>query len=152
METVIDWVLVSAFIVVFVIALYQVVMRYVFSNPPIWSEELIRLMFVWICYLGWTVATRNKTHIQITALVTFLPPTAQKVLKAFNCLLVIGFSVFMVWFGIKMVEVGSRGMAVTLPINFGLVYLSVPIANAIIVFYQILDLVDVFRKPEEVRS
>jgi hypothetical protein len=44
---------------------------------------------------------------------------------------VIVFSVFMVYFGIEMTEVGGRGMAVTLPINFALVYVSAPITNFI---------------------
>jgi TRAP-type C4-dicarboxylate transport system permease small subunit len=124
----------------------QIIMRWIFRNPIVWSEELIRLMYVWICYIGWTMASRNRTHICITALISRLPLSARKVMETFNCFLVILFSVFMVWFGIKMTEVGGRGMAVTLPVNFAVVYVSAPIANFIILLYQILDIVYIWKK------
>ncbi|MDR2435156.1 MAG: TRAP transporter small permease [Treponema sp.] len=145
-EKVIDWIAVLFFVVVFFVALAQIIMRWIFRNPIVWSEELIRLMYVWICYIGWTMASRNKSHICITALISRLPPLGQKIMQTFNCILVIIFSVFMVWFGIKMTEVGGRGMAVTLPINFALVYVSAPIANFIILLYQVLDLVNIWKK------
>ncbi|MDR2095837.1 MAG: TRAP transporter small permease [Treponema sp.] len=145
-EKVIDWIAVLFFIVIFVVAMAQIIMRWIFKNPIVWSEELIRLMFVWICYIGWTMASRNKTHICITALISKLPPLARKIMQTGNCLLVIAFSVFMVYFGIEMTEVGGRGMAVTLPINFSLVYVSAPIANFIILLYQLLDIVNIWKK------
>jgi TRAP-type C4-dicarboxylate transport system permease small subunit len=148
METLIDWIAVSAFIVIFFAAMAQIVMRWVFRNPLVWSEELIRLMFVWICYIGWTIAARNRSHICITAILSRLPPPAGKILETFNCLLLIAFSIFMIRYGIKMTEVGSRSMSVTLPINFAVVYISVPITNSIILFYQILTIAGMWKKPE----
>ncbi|MDR1059407.1 MAG: TRAP transporter small permease [Treponema sp.] len=145
-EKVIDWIAVLFFTIIFFVAMAQIVMRWIFRNPIVWSEELIRLMYVWICYIGWTMASRNRTHICITAFISRLPPSGQKVMQTFNCVLVILFSVFMVWFGIKMTEVGGRGMAVTLPINFALVYVSAPIANFIILLYQILDIVNIWKE------
>lgn len=145
-EKVIDWVAVLFFAIIFFIAMAQIIMRWIFRNPIVWSEELIRLMYVWICYIGWTIASRNRTHICITALVSRIPPFGQKVMQTFNCFLVILFSMFMVYFGIKMTEVGGRGMAVTLPINFALVYVSAPIANFIILFYQVLDIAHIWKK------
>jgi C4-dicarboxylate transporter DctQ subunit len=145
-EKVIDWIAVLFFVIIFFVAMAQIIMRWIFRNPIVWSEELIRLMYVWICYIGWTMASRNRTHICITAVISRLPPFGQKVMETVNCVLVILFSVFMVWFGIKMTEVGGRGMAVTLPINFSLVYVSAPIANFIILLYQILDILHIWKQ------
>ncbi|MDR0759959.1 MAG: TRAP transporter small permease [Treponema sp.] len=145
-EKVIDWIAVLFFVIIFFVAMAQIIMRWAFRNPIVWSEELIRLMFVWICYIGWTMASRTKSHICITALISRLPLFGQKLMQTFNCILVIIFSVFMVWFGIKMTEVGGRGMAVTLPVNFALVYVSAPIANFIILLYQVLDIVNIWKK------
>jgi TRAP-type C4-dicarboxylate transport system permease small subunit len=145
-EKVIDWIAVLFFAIIFFVAMAQIIMRWIFKNPIVWSEELIRLMYVWICYIGWTMASRNRTHIRITAVISRLPPLGQKIMETCNCALVIIFSVFMVWFGITMTDVGGRGMAVTLPINFSLVYVSAPIANFIILLYQVLDLVAIWKK------
>lgn len=148
METVIDWITVTAFIVIFLIAMAQIIMRWVFRNPLVWSEELIRLIFVWICYMGWTIAARNRSHICITALLSRLPPLARKGLETFNSLLLIVFSIFMIRYGIKMAEVGSRSMLVTLPINFSVAYICVPVTNSIILFYQILTITGIWKKTE----
>jgi TRAP-type C4-dicarboxylate transport system permease small subunit len=53
----------------------------------------------------------------------------------------------MIWFGIKMAEVGALNKAVTLPISVTLVYAIVPITNFIILSYQILDIVDIWKNP-----
>jgi hypothetical protein len=45
-----------------------------------------------------------------------------------------------------MTEVGGRGMAVTLPINFSLVYGVAPVTNFIILLYQIVDIVGVWKQ------
>ncbi|MDR0583778.1 MAG: TRAP transporter small permease [Treponema sp.] len=145
-EKIIDWAAVLFFTVIFFVAIAQIIMRWIFKNPIVWSEELIRLMFIWICYMGWTMASRNKSHICITTFISRLPAGARKVIQTFNCFLVIVFSVFMVYFGIEMTEVGGRGMAVTLPINFALVYVSAPITNFIIFLYQILEIVHIWKK------
>ena len=136
------------FTVIFAVALSQIVMRWIFKDPIIWSEELIRLMYVWICYIGWTIASRNRTHIRITFLVSTLPRLPGKVLQTINCLLVILFSVLMVFYGIKMTEIGGRGRAVTLPITFALVYGIAPATNLIILMYQMIDIINIWKNPE----
>lgn len=148
LEKCIDWISVIFFIVIFFVALAQIVMRWLFRNPIVWSEELIRLMYVWICYIGWTIASRNKSHIRITALVSVIPPFPRKILETINCVLVILFSLFMVYYGIKMTEIGGRGRAVTLPINFALVYGIAPAANFVILLYQFIDIVHIWKKEE----
>lgn len=136
---------ISFFAIIFLAATAQIIMRWIFNSPLVWSEELIRLMFIWICYLGWIFATKNGSHITITAFVSKLNPTAQRVLDIFNALLVVLFSFLMVWYGILMTKIGARGLAVTLPINFAVVYVICPIANLFILCYQIIRLVNLFK-------
>ena len=146
LEKCIDWIAVIFFSIIFIVALSQIAMRWIFNNPIVWSEELIRLMYVWICYIGWTLASRNRTHIKITFLVSALPSLSGRLLQTLNCLLVIIFSVFMVYYGIKMTQIGGRGRAVTLPITFALVYGIAPVTNLIILMYQFVDIVNVWKK------
>ena len=58
----VDWLSVVLFLLIFILALGQIFMRYVLNRPLVWSEELIRYAFVWICYLGWVLGTRNRSH------------------------------------------------------------------------------------------
>ena len=43
----------------------QVVSRYVLQIPMVWSEELVRFMFISVTYLGCAIATQERGHIEI---------------------------------------------------------------------------------------
>jgi TRAP-type C4-dicarboxylate transport system permease small subunit len=144
----VDLVIIAFFIIISLTGFGQIIMRWVFNNPLVWAEELIRLMYVWICYLGWTLATRNKSHIRITGIIERFPPQGKKLIETLNSLLVIMFSLFMIWFGIKATEVGNLSKAVTFPISFALVYVVAPIANCVILFYHVLEIINLWKGPE----
>jgi TRAP-type C4-dicarboxylate transport system permease small subunit len=149
LEKCIDGITILFFIVIFIVAISQIVMRWLFKNPIIWSEELIRLMYVWICFLGWTLASRYRTYIRITFIFQALPPTPRKLLATVNCLLIILFSIVMVVYGIKMTLIGASGRTVTLPVTFALVYVIVPVTNFIILLYHLADIPNIWKKQEE---
>jgi TRAP-type C4-dicarboxylate transport system permease small subunit len=149
MEKIVDWTSVVFFGVISLVALAQIIARYFFNSPFFWAEELIRLMYVWICYLGWVLATRNKTHIRITTLVDRLPAGGKKFMAVFNGALVILFSLFMIWYGIGMIKAGLKGRAVTLPISFALVYAIVPVVNLFVVVYRVMEIIDIVKKPAD---
>ena len=127
---------------IFILGLCQVFWRWVLRDPIIWSEELIQLTYVWICYLGWVIAERKDSHIRITAILNALPKGAQKWLQAFCHVLCIVFSVLMVYYGIKLVGVGMKRTAVSLALNYGIVYVMGPLCNLIIIFYEIAGLIE----------
>jgi TRAP-type C4-dicarboxylate transport system permease small subunit len=147
MEKIVDWISIVFFSVIALVALAQIIARYCFNSPLFWSEELIRLMYVWICYLGWVLATRNKTHIRITTFIDRLPRGGKKFMAIFNSAMVILFSLFMIWYGIAMIKVGLKGRAVTLPVSFALVYAIVPAANLFIVAYRVMEIMNIVKKP-----
>ncbi|MBO6267232.1 MAG: TRAP transporter small permease [Synergistaceae bacterium] len=121
---------------IFILGLCQVFWRWILRDPIIWSEELIQLTYVWICYLGWTLAERSDSHIRITAVLNVLPWKVQKYLQAFCHLLSIVFSILMVVYGVRLVRVGMKRTAVSLSLNYGLVYVMGPLCNLIIIFYE----------------
>lgn len=55
------WGAVAAVLVMAFSAGYQVVARYVFDAPPVWTEELARRAMVWAGMLGATVAFREQS-------------------------------------------------------------------------------------------
>ena len=136
----VEWLSIAMFIVIFFAAMAQIVMRWLLHNPLVWSEELTRLLFVWICFLGWTMGTHNGSHIKITALYSRLGKIGKKLLSTFNMILIILFSVLMCFYGMEMVKrVGST--AVTIPwFTFKMVYFSCPVGNGLIIIYTLVDL------------
>lgn len=57
----------------------NVVLRYAFNTGITFSEELSRICFVWLTFLGAVVAMREHAHLGMDALLTRLPPTGAKV-------------------------------------------------------------------------
>jgi len=152
-ESVIDWLSVLLLTGIFVLGLCQVFWRWVLRDPIIWSEELIQLTYVWICYLGWALAERHDSHIRITAVLNMLPKGAQKWLQAGCHVLCIVFSVLMVAYGIKLTRVGAKRTAVSLALNYGLVYAMGPLCNAAIIVYEAARLIECLTKgPRDYRD
>lgn len=98
---------------------------------------MIRLTYVWICYLGWVIAEKADSHIRITAILNMLPKKAQKWLQFVCYIITIVFSLLMVYYGIFLVQAGTKRTAVSFKMNFSVVYLICPICNAIIIAYEI---------------
>ncbi len=51
----------------------QVVMRYVFNSPLEWSEEMARLVFISLAFIGIGAAYGRRRHMFIDALIIILP-------------------------------------------------------------------------------
>ncbi|MBY6265584.1 TRAP transporter small permease [Azospirillum sp. 412522] len=51
----------------------NVVLRYLFSSGIVAAEEIARLMFVWLVFLGATVALRHQRHLGLEILQSRLP-------------------------------------------------------------------------------
>lgn len=145
-ETAIDWLSIVLLSGIFVLGLAQVIWRWILNNPIVWSEELIQLTYVWICYLGWTIATRKDSHIRITAVLNMLPEGAQKWMQAFCHVLVIVFSVLMIRYGIDLIGVGAKRTAVSFAMNYAVVYVMGPICNLVIIFYELAGLIECLTK------
>ena len=65
-------VLVAMFSAMVLIIFVQVIMRKT-GNSLYWSEELGKFLFVWISWLGISIAQRKGEHIKITMLTDHRP-------------------------------------------------------------------------------
>ena len=55
-----------AFVVLFVVFVFQVAMRYLFKNPQAWTGEVEQSCFLWLVLLGACYAQRIKGHVTFT--------------------------------------------------------------------------------------
>lgn len=56
----------------------NVVLRYGFNSGITASEELSRWLFLWVIFLGATVAVRERAHMGMDIVVAALPPLLQR--------------------------------------------------------------------------
>lgn len=71
----------------------NVVLRYGFNSGITVSEELSRWAFLWVVFMGATVAVHEKNHMGVDSLVSVLPPLLQKAVLLVGYLLML----FVTW-------------------------------------------------------
>ncbi len=76
-------ILIAFFLAVMIVLVFaNVVMRYVFSTGFAWSEEIARLCFIYLVYLGTIDAFRDNRHLGVEMLVERVGPRARKIIYA----------------------------------------------------------------------
>ena len=72
--------LMAFFLAVMIVLVFtNVVLRYVFSTGFEWSEEIARLCFIYLVYLGAIGAMRENQHLIIDSVLSRIPDIWQKV-------------------------------------------------------------------------
>lgn len=65
------------------VILYAVVMRYLFNAAPSWSEEVPRVIFLWVTYLAIAVAVKRGQGLRITIILERIAPLPRLWLELF---------------------------------------------------------------------
>ena len=120
----------------------QVVMRYVFNSPLEWSEEMARLVFISLAFIGIGAAYGRRRHMFIDAIVILLPARAKRVVEV----AVVGIATAFLIAAI-VISAGSivdlHRMDVTTPaleLPMAYVYLVIPLGLAALIAQMWLDL------------
>ena len=114
--------------------------RYVLEVGILWAEEVSRLLFVWVVFLGSYVALRRKAHMAIDILADRLAPASRDRLMLAARLVVLVFLAVIAWAGGRLVLTTLEFGRVTpiLGISAAWAYLSVPVA-AVLMVMETLD-------------
>ena len=74
-------ILIAFFLAVMIALVFaNVVLRYCFSTGFAWSEEIARLCFIYLVYLGSIGAMRDNQHLGLDSVLARVPERAQKVI------------------------------------------------------------------------
>jgi TRAP-type C4-dicarboxylate transport system permease small subunit len=125
-----------------ILVIAQVVMRYVFNDPLDWSEEMARLVFISLAFIGIGAAYGRRRHMFIDALVILLPEKAKRAVEV----TVVGIaSAFLI--GVIVISAHSivdlHRMDVTTPaleLPMAYVYLVIPLGLSALIAQMWLDL------------
>ncbi|EDM72142.1 TRAP dicarboxylate transporter, DctQ subunit [Roseobacter sp. AzwK-3b] len=78
---------------------YSVVMRYVFENPPVWGDLLTVLSNIWLVFLALALTVREKDHIALDLLYSWLPLKSVFMIQQFWALVIFSLGVIMMIYG-----------------------------------------------------
>lgn len=127
----------SVFLLVTILTLtsIQVILRYVFSAPLPWGEEVTTHLLVWITFLGGAVVTRREEHIKVTFFVEWCPKKFLVWLFLIMDLMIVGFLVAILIGCIPVFQKLRLMLLPALQISMNWVFASVPISAAIMLLY-----------------
>ena len=87
-----------------VFAVYNVIMRYVFENPPVWGDLLTVLSNIWLVFIALALTVRDKDHIALDLIYSWLPTKAAFVIQQFWTLVIFGLGIVMIVYGLEAVS------------------------------------------------
>lgn len=104
----------------------QIVLRYLTYQPVAWTEELARLLFIWLCLIGAAEGARRSAHFAVDFLPRKLRGTAGCLLR--GALKVIEASMYIViaFAGVQILATVHNQQSVTLELPMSIVYGAIP--------------------------
>ena len=121
----------------------NVVMRYGFGSGIAASEELSRLLFVWMVFIGATAAYPAGEHMAFTSLVAALQkrPVAMRLATVLIRMLVITGAALVAWGAWQQVAVGMGSKSVVMGYSTALLPLPAFLCTAAIAVMALVELI-----------
>ncbi|HEY1243276.1 MAG TPA: TRAP transporter small permease [Hyphomicrobiaceae bacterium] len=141
----------ACLVVITCIIPYGVFCRYALNSAASWPEPLAVLLMIVLSFLSAVVCYREYLHIGVGVLPTFLKEPAKTYLGWFLEICMLATNLFMLVWGIKLVETTWYQAIPEFPIVWvGLAYLPIPIGGALTTLFVIERLMTqkFFSEPE----
>ena len=138
---------VTGFLVLDVV--WGVFTRYVMGHQSPWTEELARMLLIWVSLLGASIGFIRKSHLGVDYFVGKLNLKWQLIVQFVIYVLVTIFAgIVLIYGGYRLVSsVLQNGQpSAALKIQWGYVYLAVPISGFFIVMFSIQMMIEVIRE------
>ena len=114
--------------------------RYVLARTFTWYDEIARLLFVWIVFLGAAVGVKRTAHFRLHLLVDRLPPALRRAAGVVGVLAVMAFGAILIQQGWKLVELGQFQQTAVMGLSKQYIYASVPAGGALMILYSLPQL------------
>lgn len=121
----------------FTVTFLQVVSRFIFKTPLAWSQDVIRLCFVYLVFWGAAYCIKEKAHLNVDVFLTSLKPKMRKTVEIIINVVLLLFFAFIIYFGFQFMKTGSTQNAPYIPISMSFYYLSVPTSAIFMLYYMI---------------
>ena len=87
-----------------IFAVYNVVMRYVFEDPPVWGDLLTVLSNIWLVFIALALTVRDRDHIALDLIYSWLPEKFAFAIQQFWTLVIFCLGTVMIIYGIEAVN------------------------------------------------
>lgn len=128
--------------------LWGVFTRFCLGKQAEYTDELARVLLVWISMIGAALAFGAKAHLGVDYFVAKLHPEARKTLSVIVQLVVLSLATVVFVAGGWALAMGQMGQQLpTLPLSRGMVYLSIPLGGLLMILFAIENVAEIIRTP-----
>jgi len=151
--TLLEWLVMALFALLFGDVIWGVVSRYGLGRQSPWTEELAVNLLLWVSLLGAALTYREHGHLGVDYCTGKLAPPAQRLAA------IVAECAVLVFGGFVLVYGGGMLVAQTLAANqvspaigwkVGYFYSAVPVSGLFFVLFSIEHLLNLFRRPESI--
>ena len=114
--------------------------RYVLHSTFTWYDEIARLLFVWIVFLGAAVGVRRSGHFRLQLVIDRFPPGLRRATDIFGVLAIMLFGGVLIQQGWKLVELGQFQQTPVMGLSKAYVYASMPAGGALVILFSLRHL------------
>ena len=134
----------TTFALMSIVVITQVIARSFFGFSFQWAEEMGRYFFIWSTMTAAACATHSHVHIGVDVLVSYLRGNVQRTAKiAAQLLLLFAVAVLTIYGAEQTANAFSSGQTATsFPVSAGVLYLSIPLSGALMLFYGVTQLLE----------
>ncbi|MGO8915877.1 MAG: TRAP transporter small permease [Stellaceae bacterium] len=133
-------VVIAGIALVFIAAIipWAVYTRYVMNRAASWPEPTAVLLTIVVTFIGAAACYRGRLHMSVSFFVLLLPPRLRRLADLVAEFLVATMALFMLVFGIKLVEATWYNSIADFPfLSVGVTYLPIPIGGAFLFLFVV---------------
>ena len=122
---------------------WQVASRYILKSPSSFTDELARILLIWVGILGAAYLTGKKMHLAIDVVINKFSIKGRKIADYFINISILIFALLVMVIGginlmYMLITLGNMSPALSLPIGY--IYSVIPISGILIVYYCLFEI------------
>ncbi|MBC2605265.1 TRAP transporter small permease [Pelagicoccus albus] len=149
---VLQWIVIILMAALVLDVLWGVISRYALGQQAKWSEELARLLLIWVALFGASVAFSMKAHLGLDYFAEKLHPAAGKLNSVIGAAISLAFAIIVFLFGgwvLMKQAIDSGQTMVALPLGMWWKYAALPISGIFMVVFLAEQLLERCLAPSE---
>lgn len=127
-----------------IVTFLQVIMRFLFKNPLAWGQDIIRLSFIYLVFLGGSYCLKTGDHLNIDIIFSFFSEKVNKFIQLFINIILLLFFIFLLYYGIQFTQTGLNQTAPYTGISMLYYYIAIPISAIFLILYDLQIIKNIF--------
>ena len=133
----VEWVCMALMVVLSIDLLLGVFSRYVLVSTFTWYDEIARVCFVWLTFLGAAVGVKRQAHFRLLIVVDRLSPQLRQSTVILLPLVVVLFAGVLIQQGLVFLELGKFQQTPVMGMPKTCVYVAIPIGGTLMILYSL---------------